>query len=265
MAVLSEQEPNPVEWIPGQEGSPFLLTCDHGGRLFPQSCASLGLSSADTFSHIAWDIGAAGVARELARQLAAPLILQSYSRLLIDCNRPPAVSSSIPEISENTTIPGNLHLDPQQREARRAAIFVPYHQAISAELDRRAAIGQATVLVSVHSFTPTFNGQRRELDIGILFNRDTRLGEILLQLVSCDPSLRVAANQPYSVSDQTDYTIPVHGEARGIPHVMIEIRNTLIEHGQHQIQWAQRFADWLQIADQHLAADPTVAQSSAHP
>jgi len=252
MALLSEHDPNPVERIPGQDNSPFLITCDHAGRVFPQACSDLGLNATAARAHIAWDIGAAGVARELARLLGAPLILQHYSRLLIDCNRPPAVASSIAKISETTVIPGNQHLDAGQRQARREAFFDPYHRAIAAELDRRGAGRQATFLISVHSFTPVFNNEHRDLDIGILFNRDPRLGQVLLNLLSREPDLRARANEPYAVSDQTDYTIPVHGEARGIPHVMIEIRNSLIEHEYPRNDWARRFAAWLRIARQQL-------------
>ena len=254
-SILSETEPNPVELVAGRADSPFLITCDHGGRLLPKSCGTLGLNVEQTRAHIAWDIGAAGVARELARLLGAPLVLQNYSRLLIDCNRPPAAASSIPEVSESTRIPGNLRLTDDQRQARRTAFFAPYHQAIAGQLDQRANGGLRTLLISLHSFTPVFKGLRRDLDIGILFNRDPRLGHILLELLGAEPTLRVMANQPYAVSDQTDYTIPIHGETRGIPHVMIEIRNSLIEHEPDQLQWAGRFADWLQRADQRLGAD----------
>ncbi len=252
--ILHDTELNPVERVAGHGDCPFLLTCDHGGRLLPETCNSLGLDDEQTRAHIAWDIGAAGVARELARQLGATAFLQKYSRLLIDCNRPPSVASSIPEISELTRIPGNLHLTAEQRQARQASFFTPYHQAIAAQLDQRASHALRTVVISVHSFTPVFKGRRRDLDIGVLFNRDPRLGNILLDLLSTEPALRVVANKPYSVSDQTDYTIPVHGEARGLPHVMIEINNTLIEHEAEQVQWAGRFAGWLRLADQRLGA-----------
>src|ERR1700732_769812 len=111
-------------------GSPFLLTCDHYGRLIPQSLGDLGLPASELCRHIAWDIGIAGVAEALSAQLDAHLIAQRYSRLVIDCNRPPVALSSIPLISEATAIPGNEGLDRESAEARRKAIFDPYHRRI---------------------------------------------------------------------------------------------------------------------------------------
>src|SRR5258708_15001455 len=118
-------------------GSPFLLTCDHYGRLTPQSLGDLGLPASELTRHIAWDIGIAGVAESLSRQLGAHLIAQRYSRLVIDCNRPPDALSSIPLISEATTIPGNEGLAREAAEARRAQIFDPYHRRIGAVIDHR--------------------------------------------------------------------------------------------------------------------------------
>ncbi len=255
---LSDNEPDPVELVAGRDDCAFLITCDHAGRLFPASCNELGLNAAQTREHIAWDPGAEGVARELAGLLGAPLLLQKYSRLLIDCNRPPQAESSIPEISETTTIPGNLQLDDGQRQARREAIFTPYHHAIARQLDRRTEQNLRTLLVSVHSFTPVFKGEKRKLDIGILFNRDPRLGLLLLDMLAGEADIYSAANEPYAVSEQTDYTIPVHCERRGIPHVMLEIKNTLIASQAQQTEWAGRFAAWLLAAGQQLETDGAV-------
>ena len=80
--------------------SPFLLTCDHYGRLIPRALGDLGVSAAEMERHIAWDIGIAGVAEQLAKTLDAHLVAQRYSRLVIDCNRPPQAGSSIPLMSE---------------------------------------------------------------------------------------------------------------------------------------------------------------------
>src|SRR5712672_4592688 len=203
--------------------SPFLLTCDHYGRLLPQTLGDLGLPASELERHIAWDIGIAGVAEALSKHLDAHLIAQRYSRLAIDCNRPPDAPSSIPRISETTTIPGNEALARDAAETRRRAIFDPYHGRIAEVIDRRGREGFPTVLVSLHSFTPDYAGISRPWHIGTLYQRDTRLPPLLLT------ALRAEAG-------------PVHGEARGLMNTGIEIRQDLIADQAGQQQWAARLA-----------------------
>jgi predicted N-formylglutamate amidohydrolase len=222
--------------------SPFLLTCDHYGRLIPRGLGDLGVSEAELTRHIAWDIGIAGVAESLSKQLGAHLVAQRYSRLVIDCNRPPAAPSSIPRISEATVIPGNEGLAREAAEARRRAIFDPYHRRIDDIIDRRLHDRVPTVLVSLHSFTPVYAGIKRPWHIGTLYHRDVRLPPMLLKLLRAEPDLVVGDNEPYAVSDETDYTIPVHGEARGLMNTGIEIRQDLISDPAGQTQWADRLA-----------------------
>jgi predicted N-formylglutamate amidohydrolase len=222
--------------------SPFLLTCDHYGRLIPRGLGDLGVSEAELTRHIAWDIGIAGVAESLSKQLDAHLVAQRYSRLVIDCNRPPAAPSSIPRISEATVIPGNEGLAREAAEARRHAIFDPYHRRIDEIIDRRSRDGTPTVLVSLHSFTPVYAGIKRPWHIGTLYHRDTRLPPMLLKLLRAEPDLVVGDNEPYAVSDETDYTIPVHGEARGLMNTGIEIRQDLIADPAGETEWANRLA-----------------------
>jgi predicted N-formylglutamate amidohydrolase len=222
--------------------SPFLLTCDHYGRLIPNALGDLGLAESELTRHIAWDIGIAGVAEALSKQLDAHLVAQRYSRLVIDCNRPPAAPSSIPRISEATMIPGNEGLTREALEARREQIFAPYHRRIDEIIDLRMREGMPTVLVSLHSFTPVYAGIRRPWHIGTLYQRDTRLPPRLLRLLRAESDLVVGDNEPYAVSDATDYTIPVHGEARGLMNSGIEIRQDLIADPAGQQQWADRLA-----------------------
>jgi predicted N-formylglutamate amidohydrolase len=222
--------------------SPFLLTCDHYGRLIPQALGDLGVSASELTRHIAWDIGIAGVAGQLAKHLDAHLIAQRYSRLVIDCNRPPCVASSIPPISEATTIPGNEGLTRAAAEARQKSIFDPYHRRIADVIDQRLRENMPTVLVALHSFTPVYAGSARPWHIGTLYHRDTRLPPLLLQLLRAEGDLVVGDNEPYAVSDQTDYTIPVHGEARGLMNSGIEIRQDLIADQAAEKQWAERLA-----------------------
>jgi predicted N-formylglutamate amidohydrolase len=222
--------------------SPFLLTCDHYGRLIPRALGDLGLPASELSRHIAWDIGIAGVAERLSKQLDAHLIAQRYSRLVIDCNRPPCVASSIPVLSEATTVPGNAGLARAAADARRHAIFEPYHRRISEIIDRRLRDGLPTVLVSLHSFTPVYAGIARPWHVGTLYHRDTHLPPLLLRLFRAEADLVVGDNEPYAVSDESDYTIPVHGEARGLMNSGIEIRQDLIADQAGQRQWANRLA-----------------------
>src|ERR1700676_1104338 len=225
--------------------SPFLLTCDHYGRLIPRVLGDLGLPEDELTRHIAWDIGIAGVAEALAKQLDAHLIAQRYSRLVIDCNRPPQGPGAIPRISEATIIPGNEAISREAVETRRRAIFDPYHRRIREVIDGRLRGDIPTVLVSLHSFTPLYAGAARPWHIGTLYQRDTRLPALLLKWLRAEPELVVGDNEPYAVSDETDYTIPVHGEARGLMNTGIEIRQDLIADPAGQQQWADRLAPTL--------------------
>ncbi len=246
--LLGPDEPSPAILTNKSGPSLFFFTCDHGGRAFPRRLGRLGISEPDTFRHIAWDIGIAEVGRQLAATLDAALIVQTYSRLVIDCNRDPAVASSIPEISEDTAIPGNSGLSTAARTQRREAIFRPYHDQIAAALDARDALGRPSVLVALYSFTPVFRGVSRPWHVGVLFNRDARLARPLLELLRAEGDLVVGENEPYRVTDLTDYTVPVHGERRGLPHVEIEIRQDLIAEPAGQRAWAERLARLLPAA-----------------
>ncbi|MGA7994274.1 MAG: N-formylglutamate amidohydrolase [Bradyrhizobium sp.] len=240
--LLDGKDVPPVHEDNGAGRSPFLLTSDHYGRTVPRALADLGLPASEFERHIAWDVGIAGVADALSKQLDAHLIAQRYSRLVIDCNRPPGAASSIPRISEATTIPGNEAISRAATEARRAAIFDPYHRRIDEVIDRRLRDHVPTVLVSLHSFTPVYAGVARPWHIGTLYQRDTRLPPLLLKHLRAEPDLVVGDNEPYAVSDETDYTIPVHGEKRGLMNTGIEIRQDLISDPAGQKQWAERLA-----------------------
>jgi predicted N-formylglutamate amidohydrolase len=241
--LLGSADVPPVREENATGRSPFLLTCDHYGRLIPAALGDLGLTAAELERHIAWDPGIAGVAEALSKQLDAHLIAQHYSRLVIDCNRPPQAPSSIPRISEVTTIAGNEGLTREAARARREAIFDPYHRRIDEVIDRRLREGIATVLVSLHSFTPIYAGIARPWHVGTLYHRDTRLPPLLLKLLRAEVDLVVGDNEPYAVSDETDYTIPVHGEARGLMNSGIEIRQDLLADPAGQQQWADRLAN----------------------
>jgi predicted N-formylglutamate amidohydrolase len=240
--LLDNEDVPPVLENHAGGSSPFLLTCDHYGRTIPRILGDLGLPASELTRHIAWDPGIAGVADALSKHLDAHLIAQRYSRLVIDCNRPPEAPNSIPRISEATAIPGNQGLAREAAEARRRAIFDPYHRRIREVIDRRLRDSMPTLLVSLHSFTPVYAGEARPWHIGTLYHRDTRLPPLLLKLLRAEAGLVVGDNEPYAVDDETDYTIPVHGEARGLMNTGIEIRQNLLADQAGQSQWADRLA-----------------------
>jgi predicted N-formylglutamate amidohydrolase len=250
--LLAADEPNPVRTLRPEGASDFLLAADHAGRLIPRALGTLGLDAAEHNRHIAWDIGIAAVTEELAALLDATAVLQAYSRLVIDCNRAPGHPTSIPAVSETTAIPGNEGLSAEDRVARRQAIFDPYHAALTRLLDERKAAGRRTVLVAMHSFTPVFKGVSRTVEVGVLYHHETRLSRIMLELLRGEGDLTVGANEPYAITDDSDYTVPVHGEGRGLDHVEIEIRQDLITNPTGQIAWARRMARFFAEADRRL-------------
>ena len=251
--LLAADEPDPVTVHNASGLSPLLLVADHAGNRIPRALGRLGIAEAEAQRHIGWDIGIAGVARTLADALGAMLIQQNYSRLVIDCNRPPGIPASIPEISETTPIPGNVGLSEAAKAARAREIFWPYHERIEAELERRRQAGRPTALIALHSFTPVFKSEARAWHAALLYNRDPRLAHRLLALLNKQQGLIVGDNEPYHVSDTTDFTIPVHGERHGLPHALIEIRQDLIADESGQRQWAALLARLLPQAYAELA------------
>jgi predicted N-formylglutamate amidohydrolase len=253
--LLAGDEVPPVLEENAASVSPFFFTCDHYGRLIPRAFGDLGVSETERQRHIAWDIGIAGVAELLAKDMGVHLIAQRYSRLVIDCNRPFDSPGSIPLISEATEIPGNSGMTPEQVTARQRAIFMPYHARITQALDTRKARGQQTILVSLHSFTPVYAGIARPWHIGTLYNRDKMFPTTLRDALRAEGDLVVGDNEPYAVSDTSDYTIPVHAEKRGLMNTGIEIRQDLIAEATGQQQWAERLARIFRSLEEKLRAD----------
>jgi predicted N-formylglutamate amidohydrolase len=252
--LLAPDEPAAI-MVRNKDGqSPFLIVVDHAGNAIPRALERLGVARAELERHIAWDIGVAAVSRFMADTLDATLVQQNYSRLVIDCNRAPGSETSIPEISESTPIPGNIGLSEDCKRARVREIFRPYHDRIETELDLRRQIGRPVALIAMHSFTPVFMGAARPWHAGVLYNRDPRFADILMALLKREDGLLIGDNEPYSVSDASDYTIPVHGERRGLLHVEIEIRQDLIADTSRQQAWGALFARLVPQAYQELVA-----------
>lgn len=246
--LLAADEPLPVSVHNAGGKSPFLLVADHAGNLIPRALGWLGVAETELKRHIAWDIGIAGLGRVLSDALDATLIQQNYSRLVIDCNRPLEAEASIPDISEQTPIPGNAGVDDASKAARAGEIFWPYHERIEAELDRRQQADRPVAVISLHSFTPVYKGARRPWHAGVLYNRDARFAHRLMTLLNAEEGLFVGDNAPYFVSDTSDYTIPVHAERRRLHHVLVEIRQDLIGDEAGQRAWALRLARLLPLA-----------------
>ncbi len=252
-SLLDADEPSPVLEEGARRPSDFLVVVDHAGRRIPRRLRDLGLSAEQLERHIAWDIGALEVARRMAAELEAPLIAQNYSRLVIDCNRDPSVPASIPTVGELVPIPGNLGLSDEERRARQREIFDPYHARLRTMLDARLAAGRRTILVAQHTMTDVFKGVHRAMHAAVLYNRDRRFAVAVLDALRCEPGLVVAENEPYFLSDLTDYTVPRHGEGRGLLHVEIEIRQDLVGEPEGQHRWAQRLSRALRAAERGCA------------
>lgn len=250
--LLAPEDP-PAFTVSNENGtSPFVFVADHAGKRIPPRLRHLGLADGECERHIAWDIGAGALASFIGSALDAFVIRQNYSRLVIDCNRRPSSETSILAVSELTTVPGNIGLSEAQKQARFTEIFRPYHARITRELDERQAAGRATALISMHSFTPVFKSVVRRWHVGVLYNRDPRFAHILLELLQGEPGLIVGDNEPYAVTDASDYSIPVHGEERNLHHVALEIRQDLITEEASQRKWAALFARLLPQAYERL-------------
>ncbi len=250
--LLSDEDPAPFAVENEAASSDFVLVCDHAGNRIPRRLGRLGLSERELETHIAWDIGVADTARLLATRLDALLITQSYSRLVVDANRPLESPESIVTLSEATPVPGNEGLADAQREQRAREIFHPYHDRIRVELDRREREGRAAILVALHSFTPVFRDRARDWQAGVLYNREPRFARLVLAELRRDPHLIVGENEPYAASDATDYTIVVHGEQRGLDQVEIELRQDLLVEADARREWAERVAHALEAARSSL-------------
>jgi len=212
----------------------------------------LGLSEHELCTHVAWDLGVAELGRRLSARLDACLIMHNYSRLVIDANRPPSAPDSIPTLCERTRIAANEGLSGSDIRTRLEEVFQPYHQRIRDELDARSARARPSVVVALHSFTPVYMDEGRRWHVGVLYGRDSRLGRLVRERLASDKALIVGDNQPYAVSEVSDYTIIVHGEQRGLPHVELEIRQDLLASASHVQWWAERLGGVLEAAVPHV-------------
>ena len=238
--TLFSTQPAPiVENASGKGG--VVLICEHAGQLVPESVGSLGLDAQAMSTHIAWDIGAASLARALSKELDAPLILQRYSRLVFDCNRVMEAPDVIVEVSDGVEIPANQKLSSAGRQARFDQVYIPFERAIEQVIEDCLLQGTSPAIVCIHSFTPVFKGQQRYLDLGIIHDAsDASFAAYTLELGLKLGQYSAALNQPYEAGDGVTHTLAMHGVRRKLSNVMFEVRNDLIRDNEGQAQWAER-------------------------
>lgn len=251
-SLLGNDEPPAVEIVNANGRSSAVLVCDHASNRVPQSLNNLGLDEFQLADHIAWDPGAADVARRLSIHLDATLVLSGYSRLVIDCNRPLHSSESVAEQSAGVIVPGNAGLSRACNALRIDALFRPYHDTIAGLLDGRGQ--RPSFLLSIHSFTPSLNGRSRPWHIGISHGRDRRLAALILTALRRNSEIVVGDNEPYPIEDGFDYTLPTHGDARGLPYAMIEIRQDCIRTAEDAAAWAAQMATAYRLIESEALA-----------
>ena len=254
-------DPAPVEILNPNATTPVLLIADHSGRAVPSALTdatgSLGVTEVVVSQHIGWDIGVDGITGQMAARLNATAVLATYSRLLIDLNRPLGDPESIPEASDGIVIPANRNLSARDLETRAQNYFWPYHTAVDRELARIKRAGEIPVLVAIHSFTPALmsSGAPRPWHIGLLASRDVRLSDALHSQLRQHDDLVIGVNEPYSGVTH-GYCLKLHGLAQGLAHIEIEIRQDLIADDAGQSRWADLLAGALRpiLADRALRA-----------
>lgn len=243
--LLSPGDPPPVEVANEAGRAPVLLTCDHASWAVPKKLGTLGLPPEDLQKHIGWDIGIAPVVRRLARRLDAPAVLSGYSRLVIDCNRPhdsKRQPGSIPAESDHIRIPANQRVTPAEAEARAKSCFWPYHETIEKFLDGFERRGIVPAYLALHSFTPVMDGLKRPWNVGVCWLADGRIAKPLIAALRAVPGLCVGDNEPYGYHPGSDYGIPMHAGRRGLPHVLVEVRNDQLRNEAGQEKWARLLA-----------------------
>ena len=245
------QNQNPVEVFNKDGGSPIVLVCEHASARFPDAFGKLGLAGEALQSHVAWDPGALGLAQHLSSSLDAVLVASCVSRLVYDCNRPPEAPDAMPARSETVDVPGNVDLSDADKSARVAEVYEPFRATIARTLGAR----RQPILVTVHSFTPVFHGEVRDVEIGILHDEDARLADAILTAVGDDMLYLVERNAPYGPEHGVTHTLKEHALPGGFLNVMIEVRNDLIPDDGAQAVMADVLAGWLREAIADLEAD----------
>lgn len=228
--------PEPFEIYNSAGRGEILFLCDHASNAIPAELAGLGLPASELDTHIAYDIGAADLTRCLAREFDCLAILGRWSRLVVDLNRGEDDPTAVAKLSDRRIIPGNASLDADGLRARIENYHAPYHRRIATAIDAALARGTVPVLVSIHSFTPMWRGKQRPWHFGVLWDRDGRLARPLLAELRKIKNVVAGDNEPYSGSLEND-CLYRHGTMRGIPHVLIEVRQDLMTGEPDRVRW----------------------------
>ncbi len=214
-----------VDVINGQGMGGFLFTCEHASNFIPKEYNNLHLDEEALGSHIAWDPGALKLATCLSEELDSPVVAPKISRLIFDVNRPLGSPTAMPAQSDHWRIAGNENLSLEEQTRRHDLYYVPYHEKIEEMIAQEAC----RAFVTIHSFTPVFKNTKRDVEIGVLHDVDSRLADYLLEYTESEGSYVVRRNEPYGIEDGVTHTLQKHAIKRGLPNVMIEIRNDLLK------------------------------------
>lgn len=236
-----------------------LIICEHAARDIPPEFGTLGLTEDQRSAHIAWDPGALGLARGLARRLDAALVRAGVSRLVYDLNRPPGAAGAMAAQSEIHAIPGNRTLSPDQRLRRTREVYLRFHRRLQEEVAGRLAQGRLDALITVHSFTPVWHGRPRRVELGVIHDRDDRLARAVLHHAQLMTGMIAALNEPYSAADGVTHTLALHATPMGLPHAMLEIRSDLIAGAAAEKAMAERLAPVLRAAIAEVTEVPCPA------
>ncbi|WP_419902007.1 N-formylglutamate amidohydrolase [Kiloniella sp.] len=221
----------------------FVIVCEHASNYIPPKYDNLGLQEDELKKHIAWDPGALAVAQTMSKLLNAPLVEQCVSRLIYDCNRPPEAHNAMPVQSEIFEIPGNKNLSQEERDERIASVYTPFKNAVSSCIDQKLAEGRNPVVITVHSFTPTYKGEKRDVEIGFLHDEDERFAKGLIKSFALETDIYdLRLNEPYAPIDGVTHTLTEHALSRGLMNVMLEIRNDLISDKASQLKMANQLS-----------------------
>ena len=240
VTILAADDPPPVIERNADASPPLLIVADHAGRGVPQALGSLGLPEVELARHIGWDIGALDLANAIAERMGAWLIAAPYSRLVIDCNRYPGDPMSIAVKSDGTHVPGNAEVGVIERERRATEIFRPYHDAIETALHRLIGRGELPLLLAIHTMTPRLAKRSRPQQVTVCWTLEDRVARRALAALRRLPDVVVGDNEPYAVDIGIDYTVPEHAMRRGLPYLMLEVRQDLVGTMTDADAWADR-------------------------
>ena len=250
--LLGPDDPPAARRVGEERARPVVIVADHASNRIPQSLGDLGLGEDLRRRHIAYDIGIEPVARALADRLGTALVMSSYSRLVIDPNRPLDDPTSIPVISDGVVVPGNRGLSDERAAERVERLFRPYHRAVAAQVAAAGRLAEAPALISLHSFTPSLRGFPRPWHAGILWADDDRMARPVIEALARPADRMIGDNLPYSGQHRFGYTVETHALAHGFPNVLVEIRQDLIAAPAGVAEWVDR----LVAALSPILADP---------